>query len=74
MVDTFLQLTSCELHDWFHEPILEPRVHRRFDLSAPDLNFVAKIGENLGPDCAFPAARTTAVILAFWLSLVCYLL
>ena len=74
VVDTFLQLTSCELHDWFHEPILEPRVHRCFlDLSAPDLNFVAKIGENLGPDCAFPGGSYYCLqILAFWLSLVRY--
>lgn len=28
-VDTFMQLTSPDAHDWFAEPILEPAVHQR---------------------------------------------
>ena len=28
-VDTFMQLTSTDLHDWFSEPVLEPKVHRK---------------------------------------------
>ena len=27
-IDVFMQITSTELHDWFHEPVLEPAVHR----------------------------------------------
>lgn len=35
-VDTFMQLTSTDLHDWFAEPVLEPKVHRRLvDLVRP---------------------------------------
>ncbi|KAL1503596.1 hypothetical protein AB1Y20_012073 [Prymnesium parvum] len=71
-VDTFMQLTSTELHDWFAEPVLEPRVHRRFaDLAAPSAHFVRAIEANFGG--SFPGASYYALqILAFWLSLLRY--
>ena len=70
-VDTFMQLTSTELHDWFHEPTLEPAVHRRFlDLAGPGPQFVAKLEANMGPAAPFPGGSYFCLqILAFWLSL-----
>ena len=71
-IDTFMQLTSTELHDWFHQPVLEPKVHRRFvELSNPDVNFVAAIEANFGAGKGtFPGSSYFVLqILAFWLSL-----
>ena len=48
-------LSAVTEPDWFHEPVLEPRVHRCFlDLSAPDLKFVEKLEANMGPNSPFP--------------------
>ena len=73
-VDTFMQLTSCELHDWFHEPVLEPAVHKRFvDLASPGTRFVQALAANLGEKSPFPGGSYFCLqILAFWLSLVRY--
>ena len=73
-VDPFMQLTPTELHDWFHEPILEPAVHRRFlDLSGPEPAFVSKLEANMGEAAPFPGGSYYALqILAFWLSLLRY--
>ena len=71
-VDTMMQLTNTELHDWFEDPAQEPAVHRRWlDLAAPEANFVKHIALNL--DSSFPGGSFYCLqILAFWLSLLRY--
>ena len=74
-VDTFMQLTSTELHDWFNEPSpLEPAVHKCFlDLAGPSCDFVNKLEANMGPKSPFPGGSYYCLqILAFWLSLLRY--
>lgn len=73
-IDIFMQLTSCELHDWFHEPPLEPAVHRRWiDLAGPEAAFVSKMEANFGDQAVFPGGSFYCLqILAFWLSLLRY--
>ena len=72
-IDTLMQITSTDLHDWFAEAPLEPAVHRRWlDLMAPSAKFMAHVAINLDKPTP-PAARTTASqIVAFWLSLLRY--
>ncbi|KAL3922877.1 MAG: hypothetical protein SGPRY_004402 [Prymnesium sp.] len=70
-----MQLTSTELHDWFAEPVLEPKLHRRFlDLAGTEVNFVRAIEENFNEGKGFfPGSSFYALqILAFWLSLLRY--
>lgn len=70
-----MQLTSTELHDWFAEPVLEPKLHRRFlDLAGAEVNFVRAIEENFNEGKGFfPGSSFYALqILAFWLSLLRY--
>jgi hypothetical protein len=71
-VDTMMQLTNTELHDWFEDPSQEPAVQRRWlDLAAPEANFVKHIALNL--DNSFPGGSFYCLqILAFWLSLLRY--
>ena len=69
-IDTFMQITSTELHDWFAQPTLEPTVHRRFvELSNPDINFVRAIEANFSDGKgSFPGSSFYCLqILAFWL-------
>ena len=59
-IDTLMQITSTDLHDWFAEAPLEPAVHRRWlDLAAPSAKFMAHVART-STSPPSPAARTTA--------------
>ena len=57
-IDTLMQITSTDLHDWFAEAPLEPAVHRRWlDLAAPSAKFMAHVAINLDKLASHVAAE-----------------
>jgi len=72
-IDTLMQITSTDLHDWFAEAPLEPAVHRRWlDLAAPSAKFMAHVAINLDKPTFPGGSHYCLQIVAFWLSLLRY--